>query len=342
MGEYTRRRLLSTTASVAGLGAFAGCTGAGSDDDASSTDGPTAQASFFVFGDFASQVAGDAATADTLVPIGQHGHGWEPGPHVREAIRNGDLFAHGMTGFQPWVDDILHELETDGADVATIDVSAGIDLLEPGDHDDHEDEETHEEEHEEEGTHGENHENEHDHGEGKDPHFWTDPLRAKEAVSTVRQGLVDADAANAEAYAENAAEYQDRLDDLHDRTESLVADASKNIILLAGHDAFQYFGDRYGVEVEALTNVSPDDQPTPKDIERAQEVIETHDLRYICADPLESQQAAEQLVAETDTEAVLPLTAMPGLKEEWDEEDWGYLGVMENVNLPTLERALNA
>lgn len=332
MGEYTRRRLVAATASVAGLGAFAGCTSAGSGGDASSTDGTTAEASFFVFGDFASQVAGDATTANTLVPIGQHGHGWEPGPRVREAIWNADLFVHGMTGFQPWADDVRRELETDGADVATVDVSAGIDLLEPGEHDDHEDE----------GTHGENDVEDHDHGEGKDPHFWTDPLRAKEAISTVRQGLVDVDAANAEAYAENAAEYRDRLDDLHDRTESLLADTSKNVILLAGHDAFQYFGDRYDVEIAALTSVSPDDQPTPKDVERAQEVIDTYDLQYICADPLESQQAAEQLVAETSVEAMLPLTTMPGLKEEWAEKRWGYLGVMENVNLPTLERALDA
>lgn len=337
MGEYTRRRLLSTTAGIAGLAAFAGCTGTESDSDASSTEGLTAQASFFVFGDFASQVAGDAATADTLVPIGQHGHGWEPGPRVREAIRNADLFTHGVPGFQPWADDVLRDLEEDEAAVATIDVSSDIDLLEPGEHD-HANEETHEGER----AHGESREKEHDRGEGKDPHFWTDPLRAKEAVNAIRQGLADVDAANAEAYAENAAEYRDRLDDLHDRTESLVADASKNTVLLAGHDAFQYFGDRYGVEVEALTNVSPDDRSTPKDIERAQEVVGTHDLRYICADPLESQRAAEQLVTETGIEAVLPLTAMPGLKEEWDEEGWGYLGVMENVNLPTLERALDA
>lgn len=92
----------------------------------------------------------------------------------------------------------------------------------------------------------------------------------------------------------------------------------------------------------ALTDVSPDDRPTPRDIERAQTVVETHGLRYVCADPLESQQAAEQLVAETDAEAVLPLTAIPGLTEEWAANDWGYVDVMEQVNLPTLARALDA
>lgn len=327
--EITRRRLLSVTVATAGTGVLAGCTGdestAGSEPAAT-----TAQASFFVFGDLTEQVAGETASADLLVPIGQHGHGWEPGPSVREDIRDADLFVHGMTGFQPWVDDIKTDLEADGADVTTVNASAGLDLLEAGEGHDHDDE------------HDDEHDGEHDHGSGMDPHFWMDPLRVKEATGNVRQGLVDVDPDNADAYAENAEAFRDELDALHEQMEELIADASKDIILVAGHDSLQYFGDRYGVTVEALTNVSPDDRPTPRDIERAQEVIDTHDLEYICADPLESQQAADQLVEETDAREVLPLTAMPGLTDEWDSEEWGYVDIMENVNLPTLERALDA
>jgi zinc transport system substrate-binding protein len=120
----------------------------------------------------------------------------------------------------------------------------------------------------------------------------------------------------------------------------VVAGGSTDVVLVAGHNSFRYFGDRYGVTVESLTDASPDDRPTTRDVERARAVVADHGLRYVCADPLESQRAAEQLVAETDAEAVLPLTAMPGLTPEWDTEGWGYVDVVENVNLPTLERAL--
>lgn len=330
--ELTRRRLLSGIAGTAGLGMLAGCVGDGSVPGRGSGD-TTAQASFFVFGDITERVAGDTAVADLLVPIGQHGHGWEPGPSVREAIRDADLFVHGMDGFQPWVDSIRGDLEADDADVATVDASAGLDLLEADGHD-------HEEEGHDEEDHGE--EEDHDHEAGVDPHFWMDPLRVMDAVGNVRQGFVDVDTDNAGSYAENAESFRNELDGLHERIETTVADASTTTILVAGHDSFQYLGDRYGVDVEALTNVSPDDRPTPRDIERAQAVIEAHGLRYVCVDPLESRRAAEQLVSETDAEEVLPLTAMPGLTEEWAGEDWGYVEVMENVNLPTLERALDA
>jgi len=333
--ELTRRRLLATTAAAAGTGALAGCIG-----DGASSESETAQASFFVFGDIAEHVAGDTTSTNLLVPVGQHGHGWEPGPRVREDINNAELLLHGMEGFQPWVDDMLTDIDVDAPDLNAVEVSSGLDLLEAGadhNHGAHEEEgeEHHSEEHEEESH------DEHDHG-SMDPHFWMDPLRVKAATGTVRDGVADVDPDNEDAYTENTQAFRDELDGLHEQLETLVADASQDVLLVAGHDSFQYFGDRYGITIESLTNVSPDDRPTARDIDRAQAVIETHGLQYICADPLESQQAAEQLVAETDAQEVLPLTAMPGLTEEWESEDWGYVEVMENVNLPTLERALDA
>jgi zinc transport system substrate-binding protein len=253
-----------------------------------------------------------------------------------------------LTGFQPWVDNIKTDLEADGAGVKTVDVSTGLNLLEAGkEHTDEKhtgDEHTDDEHTDDEHTDDEHTDDEHtdDHGSGMDPHFWMDPLRVKEATGNVRQGFVDIDPENADAYVANAEAFRGQLDMLHEQIETLLTDASKGVLLVAGHDSLQYFSNRYGVKVEALTNVSPDDRPTPKDIERAQEVIETNDLRYICADPLESQRAATQLVAETSAEAVLPLTAMPGLTEEWESKGWGYIDVMEKVNIPTIKRALDA
>jgi zinc transport system substrate-binding protein len=464
-----------------------------------------------VFGDFASEVAGEAATAETLVPIGQHGHGWEPGPQIQGTILESDLFVYGIDGFQPWADDLVTNLRDDEAEVEIIAAGSSVDLIEGGhDHggeDEHEG--SHEEDHHDEGDHegsddshsdetpwewaglyhleagtysytfqegpdpemqlavlttdeggdhgihhveetatqlyGSDHdaqtavedggtltpstetlyhlqfvdsgettfsldieseghyvlfgqhmpaefdavladssgsavepevteaagshnhgeetehdhegEDEHDHegedeheedghghnhGSGSDPHFWLDPQRAKQAVTTIEDGFASVDENNAEAYAENAESYRSRLDDLDSTLESTISEAPKNTVFVAGHNAFQYLETRYGLQIETLTGLSPDDQPTPQDIERAQEIIAEHDLDYVCADPLESQTAAEQLVAETDASEVLPLTPIPGQTQDWADNDWGYVEVMENVNLETLETALGS
>jgi zinc transport system substrate-binding protein len=175
-----------------------------------------------------------------------------------------------------------------------------------------------------------------------DPHFWLDPQRAGQAVETIESTFAEIDDDNAERYADNAAAYREQLTTLDDTIQSTVDDASKQTLFIAGHDAFRYLEARYGLTIESLTGLSPDDRPTPQDIERAQEIIDEHDLEYICADPLESQTAAEQLVAETDATEILPLTAIPGQTEAWADDGWGYIEVMENVNLDTLETALDA
>ena len=330
MSQYTRRRLVTTGIGLTTIGGLAGCTSGNAGSDDSIEAEPEAQSSFFVFGDFATHVAGDAATAETLVPIGQHGHGWEPGPDIQGTILESDLFVYGTEGFQPWVGDLVTSLRDDGADVEMVPVGEAVDPIEEGH--DHGGEDDHE------------NENEHDHNDhgAMDPHFWLDPQRVAQAVDTLEATFAEVDGENAEVYADNAAAYRDQLEELDGDIQSIVDDAPKDTLFVAGHDAFQYLEDRYGLRVESLTGLSPDDQPTPRDIKRAQDIIDEHGLAHVCADPLEDQTAAEQLVEETDATEVLPLTAIPGQTSEWADNNWGYIEIMENINLDTLETALNA
>ncbi|MCO8265274.1 metal ABC transporter substrate-binding protein [Haloferax sp. AB510] len=348
MRTKTRRRFLATVAGSAAVG-LAGCLGG--DDSSDSTDSSadsetTATASFFVFGDVARHVAGDAASVDTLVPIGQHGHGWEPGPDVQGRVLESDLFVHGIPGFQPWADDIRSSLEADGSDVVAVDAAADVELHEIGPDGHVHDDESHDEtEHHDEETehHDDEHAEEHDDEHGElDPHFWLDPMRVATATETLRDALQSVDSANADAYAANAESYRETLSELDAAFEDGLADRERDVILVAGHDAYGYLADRYDLEIVGLTGISPDEEPSPRDIERAQATIEEHGIRHVLADPLESDRAAQQLVSETDAADVLPLTPLPGVMTEWEENDWGYVDIMREVNLPSLRTALGA
>ncbi|WP_424009401.1 metal ABC transporter substrate-binding protein [Haloferax denitrificans] len=345
MRTKTRRRFLATVAGSAAVG-LAGCLGGDdSSDSTGSTDSSadsetTATASFFVFGDAARHVAGDAASVDTLVPIGQHGHGWEPGPDVQGRVLESDLFVHGMPGFQPWADDIRASLDADGSGVAEVDASADVDLHEIGPDGHVHDDESHDETEQRDDEHAEESETD-DHGE-LDPHFWLDPTRVATATETLRDAFQSVDSANADAYAANAESYREALSELDAAFEDGLAASERDVILVAGHDAYGYLADRYDLDIVALTGLSPDEEPSPRDIERAQATIEEHDIRHVLADPLESDRAAQQLVGETDAEDVLPLTPLPGVMTEWEENDWGYVDIMREVNLPSLRTALGA
>jgi zinc transport system substrate-binding protein len=345
--------------------ALAGCLGAGTTADGGADDAAgDVQASFFVVWDFANAVAGDAFAVENLVPFGQHGHGWEPGPNVQRAVTDARALVYVGEGFQPWADRIVRNLRDDGADVHVVEAWAGVDLLpaaegEDGhDHaaeDEHHDtaEEGHHddgtEEHHDEGGHhdegAESHDDDHagddDHGPS-DPHFWLDPVRASRSVETVARGLVEVAPESADAIEANAADYRERLAALDATFEERLADRTRDTILVAGHNSFRYLGDRYDFRVEALKGLSPDAPPTPQDVRRAQAVVAEHDVEYVLAPVFESDRAARQLVEETSATEVLPLTPVPSLTETWRDEGWGFVEVMEEVNLPSLVRALGA
>ncbi|SFG44280.1 zinc transport system substrate-binding protein [Halopelagius inordinatus] len=337
--RQTRRRFLGATGVA--MGAVTGCLGSAATDSTSggaSSDGSkTAQASFFVVSDFATRVAEGAAAVENLVPFGQHGHGWEPGPEIQRDVLGSDALVYVGEGFQPWADNVVRNVREDGADVAVIEAWEDVDLLEATDDRDHESESG--DDHE---SDGDGHESDGDGHSEMDPHFWLDPDRAKQSVETIADGLASVDPDDESAYAENADAFADRLTTLDETFETRLDGRTRDAVLVAGHNSFRYLGRRYDFRVEALSGLAPDSTPSPKDITRAQGVIDRHDVEYVLAPVFESDRAATQLVEETDATGVLPLTPVPSLTEEWTEEGWGYVDVMENVNLPSLAKALGA
>lgn len=354
MTHLSRRNFVVASAAV-GTSTIAGCLG-GTDRGSPTPDGTRVQSSFFVTHDFTRHVAGEVATVENIVPSGQHGHGWEPGPDVQRSVLGSDVFVYVGEGFQPWADDVVRTVREDDADVAIIEAWADVDLIDASDGEDHDDDhegERHEgedddehagEQHDEDDgeQHGEgDHADEHDHGT-KDPHFWLDLRRAARSVETIAAGLGEVDPERADALEANAAAYVEGLEALDRTIEDSLAGRTRDAVLLAGHNSYRYLGRRYGFHVEALSGLSPDASPSPRDVRRAQDAIEEHDIEHVLAPVFESDRAARQLVAETDAREVLPLTPVPGLTEEWAEAGWGFLDVVENVNLPSLRTALGA
>ncbi|MWG33092.1 metal ABC transporter substrate-binding protein [Halomarina oriensis] len=370
MVHYTRRSVLAATAGLA-TASLAGCLDgatAGRSGDADT------MASFAVLADLSAAVGGETLAVEGVVPFGQHGHGWQPSAAVQRSIRDASAFVYAGTGFQPWADDVVTSLDADGADVHVVDARRDVDLLptpsgedegdhegtttddhheahegestetaHEGDHDGTEPHETthHEEDHDGETGHdGEDHAG-HDHG-AMDPHFWLDPTRTVTAVETVTEGLTTAFPDDEATLRENASAYVEELRALDAEFEETLAGRSRETVLVAGHDAFQYLGERYGFEIHALTGLSPDDSPTPRDVERAQTVVEDEGVTHVLAPVFESDRAARRLAEETAVEGVLPITALAGRTEEWADQGWRYEDVMREVNLATLREALGA
>lgn len=332
--RFTRRRALSTGAGLLTAG-LAGCTGStntlsggdsaeGTDGSGGSDDHPVVVASFFSFFDFGRKIAADTSLeVKNLVPTGLHGHGWEPNTSITTQIIEADAFIHVGEDFQPWADRAIQTLKDDDVDTQLINVREGIELadlaasLDP----------------EEEGV---------GKGRGKDPHFWLDPQRAKVSVDNITEGLVELAPEHEETFRQNAETYKtDVLDRIDADYQDIFDRAERKVVQLAAHNAFQYIGVRYGVEMRPLVvNLAASGDVKPSDITEAKEVIDENDINYIGAGVFETRKPAKQLIAETDVEAYFPVTPYAGVRKDWVENDWGYEEIAYNVNMPTFEVVL--
>jgi zinc transport system substrate-binding protein len=317
--DMSRRRVIAAGAGLLSTG-LAGCTGAGQ----TGGDPPTAVASFFSFYDFARHIAdGTPIRVANLVPTGLHGHGWEPNASVTRDIIDADAFIHVGPGFQPWADRAIQTIRDDGVDTQLINARAGVDLvslaatLDP----------------EEEGV-GEQ--------RGKDPHFWLDPQRAKTSIDNITDGLAELAPEQEGALRENAATYKSETIDRIDADYRAIFDAAeRDVVQLAAHNAFQYIGVRYGVEMRPLvTNLAASGDVAPEDIRQAKEVIAENDIRYIANGVFEARRPAVQLIEETQAEAYFPVTPYAGVRDDWVENGWGYEEIADNINMPTFEVVL--
>jgi zinc transport system substrate-binding protein len=182
-----------------------------------------------------------------------------------------------------------------------------------------------------------------------DPHVWVDPVIAMKIVETIADGLAEIDEENAESYEENAVAYTERLEAVHGEFEALSEDAERQVAVFAGHDSYGYIEDRYGFELHTPVGIAPDDAESLDDVAGMIEVVEEHDIETILYDPFESPdpdeevpQMVELIIENSDASEAAPLSPAEGTTPEWNEEGWGWVEQMEEVNIPSLRRALGA
>ncbi len=101
-----------------------------------------------------------------------------------------------------------------------------------------------------------------------DPHVWFDVTMWMTAVETVRDTLISTDPANAIEYRANTEAYLAELAELNEYVQSkanLLPEDKR--VLITAHDAFSYFGRRYGFEVRGLQGISTVSEAGTQDVQ---------------------------------------------------------------------------
>lgn len=135
--------------------------------------------------------------------------------------------------------------------------------------------------------------------EGKDdPHVWMDPTAWSKAVEVVRDRLIDREPASRELFTENADAVLAEIAELDAYCEgSLHSVPEAQRVLVTAHDAFGYFGRRYGYEVLGIQGLSTESEAGVRDIERLVDLLVDRQIKAVFVESTVSERNIKALIA---------------------------------------------
>ena len=163
---------------------------------------------------------------------------------------------------------------------------------------------------------------------GLDPHVWLDPVRFGDAVERVAAAMGTPDRARplVEKLERLDAEFEEGLRTC-DRRE-----------LVTSHAAFGYLADRYRLEQVALTGLSPEAEPTARELREVVEEVRERRATTVFFVTLVSPRLARTVAREVGARTAV-LNPLEGLTSAEADHGEDYFSIMR-TNLAALERAL--
>ncbi len=130
-----------------------------------------------------------------------------------------------------------------------------------------------------------------------DPHVWMDVGLWITGLERVTDWLADYDPQHAADYRAHAAAYASRLKALDDYGKSAIATIEANRrVLVTSHDAFQYFGRAYGLEVVGVQGISTDSEAGLQQVNSLVELIARRHVQSVFVESSVSRKNIEAVV----------------------------------------------
>ena len=166
-----------------------------------------------------------------------------------------------------------------------------------------------------------------------DPHTWLDPEKVAEETQIIADKFSELDNANKDTYQKNAQSYSNKAHDLTNKYKPIFEKASQKTFVTQ-HTAFSYLAKRFGLNQLGIAGISPDQEPSPRQLTEIQEFVKTYKVKTIFTESNASSKVADTLVKSTSVslKTLNPLEADP-------QNDKSYLENLEE-NLAVLAQEL--
>lgn len=138
--------------------------------------------------------------------------------------------------------------------------------------------------------------------EAWDPHLWFNVELWRDALSSIPDVLAEKDPDNEDLFQQNWEDYAQTLTEL----DEYVMEQSEQIpesqrVLVTAHDAFGYFGDRYGFEVHGIQGMSTATEASASDIQDLADFLTERNIPAIFVESSVSHSTIEALREATNS-----------------------------------------
>ena len=255
-------------------------------------------ASFYPLAYFAEQISGGLAEVSSITPLGIEPHDFEPTPKDIIKIKSSDVFLFIGGGFDSWAGKTAKDLKSDK--IISLELSSHFKPI-------------------------------------NNPHIWLDPALAQKEALIIRDALIEADPLNKDGYIYNGEIFVSKLANLDVKYQQGLANCEVRDIIVP-HDAFSHLAGRYNLTVVSIAGLSPDQEPSPRQLGEIIKLIREKNIRFIFFEPLANKKFAETIALEANA-GMLSLNPIEGLAEDKIEMGKDYFSIMEE-NLNNLRKAL--
>ncbi len=228
-------------------------------------------ATFSILGDMVATVGGSLTSVRSLIGPDQDPHVYEPAPRDLRAILGADLVVENGLGLEGWMERLIGAAGFKGRIVqAAAAVAPHTMRAESG-------------------------------AIATDPHAWQDPRNAVLYVQAIQAGLAAADPDHARrTYADAARAYIAAIQQADARIAAAFAPIPPDQRrIITTHDAFGYYGARYGIEFLAAEGISTESEPSAKAIAALVRQIRREKIHAVFIENMTSDRMAKMLARET-------------------------------------------
>jgi len=254
-------------------------------------------------------IAQDSVKIVNILPFGVDAHSFEPTPKLMASLEKSQLVIYSGAGLEPWTEGFTFN-------GTIIDMSSKVKLRE---------------------LKGAHHHNQEVHKSGVDPHYWLDFANMKIAVDVVSNALIKISPDKKRLYLKNREIYMKMLDNLDSAYRKALGTCSRDTII-TNHNAFSYLANRYDFHVESLSGLSPEAQPSAKQIVELMHHIKEDKITTIFFESFVSDRVMKSIAKDTHV-AVDTLQPLGNITKDEAEQNATYESIMRK-NLSKLSKAL--